>query len=430
MQAIIGPQTSEQANFLAIMGSEAQIPIISFSAVSSSLSPSKFPYFVRMAQNELSQARSIASVIHAYSWREVVIIHDDSNSGIGLIPYLIDAIQDIEVKFHLLSSIVNKSMIHTTLRKISEMGTRVFIVHLSFSLGESFFIHAHKARMMADGYAWIITSELTNRLAYMNSMIVNSMQGVLGIKAFVPESNRLNDFKIRWKELFRRKHPEIEIIDVEVYTLWAYDTVWLMAMAAENSLNWTNLIDIPSLDVSSNGEHYLNSILDTEFRGLTGDVRLVDGQLQSTDFQIVNVLGNGGRGIGFWTPRVGLSRTRSSKDMEKNYSANMEDLDGVIWPGGSTKVPKGCVVRRKLRIGVPVKTGFSEFMKVERNPKDNSIIAKGFCIDVFEKVMKKLPYTVPFEYIPFENGYQEEPNYYDRLICQVYLKVIRFSVIF
>lgn len=299
MQAIIGPQTSEQANFLAIMGSEAQIPIISFSAVSSSLSPSKFPYFVRMAQNELSQARSIASVIHAYSWREVVIIHDDSNSGIGLIPYLIDAIQDIEVKVHLLSSIVNKSMIHTTLRKISEMGTRVFIVHLSFSLGESFFIHAHKARMMADGYAWIITSELTNRLAYMNSMIVNSMQGVLGIKAFVPESNRLNDFKIRWKELFRRKHPEIEIIDVEVYTLWAYDTVWLMAMAAENSLNWTNLIDIPSLDVSSNGEHYLNSILDTEFRGLTGDVRLVDGQLQSTDFQIVNVLGNGGRGIGF-----------------------------------------------------------------------------------------------------------------------------------
>ncbi|XXG58341.1 hypothetical protein AAC387_Pa04g0670 [Persea americana] len=299
VQAIIGPQTSEQANFLAIMGSEAQIPIISFSAVSSSLSPSKFPYFVRMAQNELSQARSIASVIHAYSWREVVIIHDDSNSGIGLIPYLIDAIQDIEVKFHLLSFIVNKSMIHTTLRKISEMGTRVFIVHLSFSLGESFFIHAHKARMMADGYAWIITSELTNRLAYMNSMIVNSMQGVLGIKAFVPESNRLNDFKIRWKELFRRKHPEIEIIDVEVYTLWAYDTVWLMAMAAENSLNWTNLIDIPSLDVSSNGEHYLNSILDTEFRGLTGDVRLVDGQLQSTDFQIVNVLGNGGRGIGF-----------------------------------------------------------------------------------------------------------------------------------
>ena len=203
-----------------------------------------------------------------------------------------------------------------------------------------------------------------------------------------------------------------------------------MAMAAENSLNWTNLIDIPSLDVSSNGEHYLNSILDTEFRGLTGDVRLVDGQLQSTDFQIVNVLGNGGRGIAFWTPRVGLSRTRSSKDMEKNYYANMEDLDGVIWPGGSTKLPKGCVVRRKLRIGVPVKTGFSEFMKVERNPKDNSIIAKGFCIDVFEKVMKKLPYTVPFEYIPFENGYEEEPNYYDQLIYQVYLKVIRFSVIF
>ncbi|RWR84268.1 glutamate receptor 2.8-like protein [Cinnamomum micranthum f. kanehirae] len=435
VQALIGPQTSEQADFLAYMGKEAHIPIMSFYAVSSSLSPTKVPFFVRMAQNDSSQVRSIAAVVHAFEWREVVIIHDDSDSGIGLIPYLTDAIQEIDAKVsHRLVLSSTESSINNTLHKITEMGTRVFIVHVSFSVGERFFINAHKAGMMEKGFVWIITSDLTNRLCYMNSSVLNSMQGVLGVQTFVPESEMLDDFKVRWKQRFRRQFPYIEILDLDAYSLWAYDTAWLLAAAAEkttflfnenfNSTNSKDLMDLLGSDVSPNGENYLKSILGTKIQGLTGDIQLVDGQLQSIHFQVVNVLGNGGRVIGYWTPEAGLSRSKSSKDMEKKYSTNADDLDGIIWPGGSTTVSKGWVFGRKLKIGVPVKTGFRQFIEVVKDPIDNKTVARGFCAEVFEKVMSidYLHYPVLIEYVEFDNGRVGEPGYYDDLIYQLHLK--------
>ncbi|XXG71027.1 hypothetical protein AAC387_Pa07g0373 [Persea americana] len=433
VQAIIGPQTSEQADFLAYMAQEAHIPIISFSAVSSSLPPFEVKFFVRMAQNDSTQALPIAALVQAFGWREVVIIHDDSESGMVLIPYLTDAFQEIDVKVRrrlVLAS--TKSSINKTLHKITKQKrTRVFIVHLPFSLSKRFFMNIHKAGMMEKDYVWIITSELTNRLCYMDSSIFNTMQGVLGVQTFVPESERLDDFKVRWKRRFRRQFTDIEILDLDTYSLWAYDTVWFLAKAAEKTsfqfnenFNSPNSQNLMGLDVSPNGANYLKSISTTKLQGLTGDIQLVGGQLQSTDFQIVNVLGNGGRSIGYWTPYAGLSRSRSSEDLEKNNSANADDLDGIIWPGGSTTAPKGWVFGRKLKIGVPVKTGFSDFMKVDIDPNDNKTVARGFCAEVFEKVMSidYLHYPVLLEYIEFDNGHAGEPGYYDELIYQVHLK--------
>lgn len=112
-------------------------------------------------------------------------------------------------------------------------------------------------------------------------------------------------------------------------------------------------------------------------------------------------------------------------DMEKNYSANADDLDGIIWPGGSTAVPKGRVFGRKLKIGVPMKTGFSQFMEVVKDPNDNKTVPRGFCAEVFEKVMSidYLQYPVLLEYVGFDNGRVGEPSYYDDLIYQLHLKV-------
>lgn len=72
-----------------------------------------------------------------------------------------------------------------------------------------------------------------------------------------------------------------------------------------------------------------------------------------------------------------------------------------------------------------MKTGFSEFMKVDIDPNNNKTVARGFCIEVFEKEMSidYLHYPVSLEYIEFDNGRVGEPGYYDDLIYQVHLKV-------
>ncbi|XP_058113303.1 glutamate receptor 2.8-like [Magnolia sinica] len=94
--------------------------------------------------------------------------------------------------------------------------------------------------------------------------------------------------------------------------------------------------------------------------------------------------------------------------------------NGVLWLEGSTKISRDKLTSKKLRIGVPLKNGFKEFIRVDY--EDQRTIATGFPIDVFEWTMKKLPYNVSYEFIPYK-GDQDDPVYYDALISQVYYKV-------
>ena len=98
MQAIIGPQKSSEAAFISKLGSVTQVPIVSFTATSPSLTYDSMPYFVRATLNDSVQVKSIASVIKAHGWRQVVLVYDDTEYGRGILPYLIDAVQQIDAR--------------------------------------------------------------------------------------------------------------------------------------------------------------------------------------------------------------------------------------------------------------------------------------------------------------------------------------------
>ena len=97
MQAIVGPQTSRQATFLAELGNKSTVPVISFSADC----PSRFgqnPYFIRTAWNDSSQAEAIASLVERYNWREVVPVFEDDDSNTRFIPDLVDALRQVDTR--------------------------------------------------------------------------------------------------------------------------------------------------------------------------------------------------------------------------------------------------------------------------------------------------------------------------------------------
>ncbi|KAG6739153.1 hypothetical protein POTOM_056739 [Populus tomentosa] len=157
------------------------------------------------------------------------------------------------------------------------------------------------------------------------------------------------------------------------------------------------------------GERWAES---TKFRDRKGDYHFVDEQLQSPAFRIVNVNGNGGREIGFWTPKEGLV-----KQFVPSY---VSGISTVIFPGDTTAVPKGWGIptkEKKLRIGVPAKSSSGQFVDVIRYPT-----VTGFCIDVFDTVVKTMPYDLPYEYVPFANPDGEPAGTYNDLVYQVYLK--------
>ncbi|KAA8521442.1 hypothetical protein F0562_012105 [Nyssa sinensis] len=201
---------------------------------------------------------------------------------------------------------------------------------------------------------------------------------------------------------------------MNIFGLWAYDATTALAMAVEKvgatntGFRKTSILgnstDLETFGVSQSGPQLLQALLSTAFRGLSGDFHIVDGQLQSSAYKIVNVIGNGRKGVGFWTAEKGIVRELNSTNMTTTYSTSKSNLGAIIWPGDTTSPPKGWVIptnRKKLRVGVPVKDGFSEFVKVTPNPNTNKTTVTGYCIDVFDAVMAALPYAVPYDYIPF-----------------------------
>ena len=318
VHAIIGPQRSAQAKFVASLGEKAQVPILSFSATSPFLSPNYSPFFIQTTQDDSGQVKAITSLVQAYGWREVIPIYEDTDYGNGLILHLKDAFQEVDVRFPYRSLIHPSSKdsdILEELKKLKAMQSKIFLVHMTASLGSKLFVLVKNSGMMSEGYAWIITQGLSSLLDPIDSKIMDSMQGVLGIRPYLPISKNVEDFQRRWTKNFTLSRK------ANLFGFRAYDTNWALAMAVEKANIKQNSsflkqnaseckVDLATIGVSEMGPRLLNTIRSTEFKGLGGYFRLVKGQLEASAFEIFNVIGNNERIIGYWNPKTKLLALR------------------------------------------------------------------------------------------------------------------------
>lgn len=420
VEAIIGPQTSMQANFVINLGETSKVPIISFSATSPSLSSLRSAYFIRTTLSDSYQAKAISSLVQTFRWRAVVPIYVDTEFGEGIVPFLTDALQEVQIRIpyrSVINPLARNNEIIAELYKLMTMQTRIFIVHLPPDLGIRLFSLAKEVGMLAEGYVWIITTGMTNHLSFIHHSAIESPQGVLGVKPHVPRSKKLENFVIRLKR--ESNVYKSSDIDLNVFGLWAYDTATALAMAVE---------EVGDINAGSYGEHLSKALSRIRFKGLTGKFSIVGGQLESSSFQIVNMQNNRAKGVGFWTPEKGITKT-----LKFLHSNSEGKLKSITWPGGATSTPKGWVIPtngKKLRIGIPVRNGMNAFVNVVRDPSSNITTFTGFCIDVFDSLMEMLPYHVPYEYAPFAKPNGEAAGTYNDLVYQVHLGVSHISSLF
>lgn len=431
-----------QANFVINLGDKAHVPIISFSATSPSLTSIRSPYFFRAAQNDSSQVKAISDIIQAFGWRQVVPMHVDNEFGQGVIPYLSDALQEIDVRIpyrSVISPSATDDQIEAELYKLVTMQTRVFIVHMLPSLGSRVFEKARKIGMMDEGYVWIVSNGISNEFGSFNSsFLVENMQGVLGLKTHVPNKKKLEAFRVRWKRKFQHDNPTSIDVNLDVFGLWAYDCAQALAMAVEkvgSSQNFTfqkmnssvGSNDLENFGVSKIGPQLVQALLGTNFRGISGQFSLVNGQLPSSTFEIVNVIGNGENVVGFWTPEKGLVRNLHSSKRISSYSTSNASLGSIIWPGDTSSAPKGWQIPtngKRLKILIPFKDGFNEFVNVTYDPSTNKTkVIGGYCLEVFEAVRQALPYDLSYEFYPYAKADGESAGSYNDLVNQVFLGV-------
>ncbi|KAF8695343.1 hypothetical protein HU200_037573 [Digitaria exilis] len=389
-RAILGPQSSVESAFVADLATVAEVPVVSFSATSPSVSPSGARFFTRAALSDAAQAGAIAALAAYFGWRRVVPVYQNDDYGAAFVPFLVDALTNTsasaraEVPYRCaLPGDASRDAVAAVMYRLESEQTRVFVVHARPALAELIFESAVEAGMMAEGYAWVATDGITCLLSS-----IRPPQGIIGIAPHAPGTPRLRDVRRRWARRYMRDHPDAEAAEMGCHALWAYDAAWAVASAAERL----------GPGKSMTGDKLLAAIANTTFDGLAGRFELVDGELAVPAFRIVNTIDDGKeRVLGFWTSKDGLHRKLGG-------APNNSGLAPVIWPADSTVVPVGWVQPtsgRKLRVAVPgdVDPGYRPIMHLDVDPATNRSTAGGFVIEVFEAAVRLLPYALPFEYV-------------------------------
>ncbi|XP_042501265.1 glutamate receptor 2.7-like [Macadamia integrifolia] len=415
-------ETWQEAALVAEVGNRAQVPIFSFAttSIAASLTSKQWPFLVRMNNNETIQMKCVAAIVGAYKWRNVITIYEDdtygSNSGVVML--LSDALRDVgsQIEYRMvfppISSLSDpQDEILPELGKLNSKQSRVFIlVQPSLSFAAHLFREARRIGLMGRDSVWITTNTIASVLDSFNSSVISSMQGVLGIKTYFPETSlSFKDFNSKFRKIFHSKYPEEEHFEPGIYAVRAHDAISTLTRAMNNSTNTSKIL--------------LDKILSSNFTGLSGEIQFEDGELSNSPvFRIVNVAGKSYKELDFWTPECGFSESPGDHQCNgTNY--NMEGLSGPVdWPGGLQRVPRGWVLPsdlKTMKIGVPGIPVFEEFVKVEENKSPNlPPLVTGFCVNVFEeavKILRQTKYSISYEFVAFNGSY-------DDLILKVYNK--------
>ena len=432
VQVIIGMHSWQEAVLVAEVGSQAQVPVISFAAPINTppLSSVRWPLLLLMANNRTAYIKCISDLVHAYNWQKVIVIYEDDAYGggdYGMLALLAEALQNVGSQIELslalppFSSLSDPGgVVQVELLKLLDTQSRVFIVlQSSLPMVACLFAEAKKMALVDRESAWIVPESVTYMLDSISDSVISSMEGVLGIKTYyMQNSTNYRSFQVQFRQSFQNENPQEDNLRPGFYALQAYDSTRVVTQAMETLRNHTSSPHI-----------FLKEMLSCNFLGLSGTIRFEHGQiLPSPILRIVNVIGKSYKEIDFWTEEYGFSKSLSFElggpEVKTNeVNGTVEGLTGPgIWPGNLMKAPRGWKMptsAKPMKIGLPGRTPFEKFVKVEYKENSNQTKYSGFCIEIFEKALNLLQYDLPYEFVPFNGTYTD-------LVLLVYNKASNF----
>ncbi|XP_047331978.1 glutamate receptor 1.4-like [Impatiens glandulifera] len=235
VEAIVSiPESLSQAEFLANLCDRYKVPLMSIATTPSSSFLN--PHYIQIATERKTMAEGIAAIMTFFEWKKVAFISEDSNSGREMLSVLLSTFQEtnIQIAYTLsISSSATDDVINQELNKLMDVGTKVYVVHISASLASRLFLNAKRLRMMRKEYAWVLTDEVLNLIDTLDSSVYETLQGAIGLRSHIPSSSKLQNFTRRWKKELWSKYPDVELVKTNIFGLRAYDTIWALAEAVE-----------------------------------------------------------------------------------------------------------------------------------------------------------------------------------------------------
>ncbi|KAF5188259.1 Glutamate receptor 2.2 [Thalictrum thalictroides] len=169
---------------------------------------------------------AVAAIVGTWRWRMVNFIYEGIDSAtFSVLPHLIDALLQVGTGIENLVPLPPlASSLYDYLEKLKRQQCRVFIVHTSLSLAKQLFLEAKKMGLMERYTVWITTSSISDHFDFLNTFVISTMEGVLGVKTYYPKTgNQFQDFNLRFRSRFRLEHPEEVSLVPGIFALQAYD---------------------------------------------------------------------------------------------------------------------------------------------------------------------------------------------------------------
>ncbi|KAI3948796.1 hypothetical protein MKX01_022210 [Papaver californicum] len=445
--AVIGPQSSSVAHMISFIANGLQVPLISFAATDATLSALQFPFFLRTTLSDLHQMAAMADVIDYYDWHEVVAVFVDDDHGRNGISLLDSQLAKRTSKLShklALPHGANASVISDLLDKSRATGIRVYVVHVNPDSGLEIFSIAKQLQMMTSDYVWLATDWLSTNLdssPTVDPNLLQTLQGVVGLRQHTPASSMKKAFYSRWRGLREKGRVSSGL---NAYGLYAYDTVWTVARGIDEFLKEhgtitfsfskrlpnmnDSTVHLEKLKIFDGGRILVNKLLETNFNGLTGQFGFDSNRnLVNSSYDVINIDQVSIHRIGYWSRYSGLSVVPPEKlTREQQIKSRVDQkLDNATWPGGETEKPRGWVIasnEKPLRVGVPNRVSFPDFVTEDQDTHE----MKGYCIDVFNAALSLIPYEVPYKFQVFGDG-RLNPDY-DELVKMVSDDVIDAAI--
>lgn len=391
MKAILGGHTWEESSAIAEVISESDhgVPLFLSLASTTTTPPHttrQWPFFYQAVHTQSTQMNAIAAILKSWGIRQVTFIYETSHlaSTASIISHLSQAFRQTGCELtQILPLASGSSLLDEELDVLKKQQRQVFVIHTSLELGIRLFQAAKKMEMTGDGYLWIATNGITDLFHSVNSTVISSLKGMVGVKSYFPENTPdFLNFRKRFRQKFRTDYPEEEQDEPGIFAVQGYNAVKLLENIS-----------------SENFDH--------------------ERPVTQSRVEIVNVIKKGYHNV-YWTEGLGFSE---NVDGDINgriaYFNSMDSVGQALWPeqpwyAHRSRRNLAGSSEHRMRVGVPGRSLFKQFVNVEYNPKKNQTVIGGFVIAVFEEMMKEL--NLSYDYFPFYESY-------DKLMRQIPEKV-------
>ncbi|CAI5980736.1 unnamed protein product, partial [Closterium sp. NIES-65] len=196
------------------------------------------------------------------------------------------------------------------------------------------------------------------------------------------------------------------------------------------------------LQRSAIGPALRKALLKTSFDGLQGRIALTPhGDLAASEIRIFNIQKRAPMEVALWSSSLGLvpSSSRPPPQSAPPSTASPAPRPGpvavpstqcrclpalfdrsnlcesvplppccaaqtpnalpIIFPGGLTQVPTGSFPKTRLRIAVPNKQQYKEYVNVSDALGEGNSRFSGYCVEVFRLAITRLPYKLDYEFV-------------------------------